>query len=504
MGKQQGKTGHKSVLIQIAGDHNRVSVGQLAASSLDLIPPKPRGAVSIAADNIRWLWAENRIHPFVGRDDLLNRLTDWLKEEDTPLSVRVITGRGGSGKTRLALELCDRATQAGFQAGFAEGEAFRESVALGEQRGWRWKKPTLVVLDYAASLVDPLHTWFLGLIQQEMKHPLRILLLERHGQPGAGWWQSLFAPPGSDRERLTDGLQLVEPIELPPLSLSERRSLFAEALQRAGSAETIPPLGENLDFDRDMQHGEEWGDPLFLLMAGQWAAANGVNAVLSLTRPDLAMRLAQREGQWITGSKTINEEDDEQTLLRHLAALVTLRGGLDRPQLESLIPAEIEAMACGTTLSPRKLAARLESALGTDQGKVISPIKPDLIGGAFLIQYLGEGQEEKSTSAVLRAHATAPQAVLPRVVRAGVDFAYATGRDFASLAAERESTAEHLLQYTKAPVFWLEALIDQAQNDLGQLLDFQRELPKFSLGLEPLIEKVDAAFEAFHRRTGTP
>jgi len=42
--------------------------------------------------------------PFVGREDLLAELHTWLNEE-TDISVHALTGRPGSGKTRLALQL---------------------------------------------------------------------------------------------------------------------------------------------------------------------------------------------------------------------------------------------------------------------------------------------------------------------------------------------------------------------------------------------------------------
>lgn len=47
--------------------------------------------------------------PFTGRDELLASLLDWC-EDLAACPVTVVTGVGGLGKTRLALELCGRLT----------------------------------------------------------------------------------------------------------------------------------------------------------------------------------------------------------------------------------------------------------------------------------------------------------------------------------------------------------------------------------------------------------
>ena len=60
--------------------------------------------------------------PFVGRKDLLAELRTWLDDE-VDISVHALIGRAGTGKTRLALELCqavdsDFAARGPWIAGF--------------------------------------------------------------------------------------------------------------------------------------------------------------------------------------------------------------------------------------------------------------------------------------------------------------------------------------------------------------------------------------------------
>ena len=86
----------------------------------------------------------------VGRDDDLGALEAWLASE-RPIGVRCLTGRAGSGKTRLALELCERAEERGWLAGFlTHGEfvAFQQRQDLAR---WRWPQSTLIVVDGAAA-----------------------------------------------------------------------------------------------------------------------------------------------------------------------------------------------------------------------------------------------------------------------------------------------------------------------------------------------------------------
>ncbi|QAZ66739.1 P-loop NTPase family protein [Solidesulfovibrio carbinolicus] len=56
---------------------------------------------------------------FVGRSDFLDDFTRWARAHDPkrPVSVRVVHGGAGVGKTRFALELC-RALGPDWQAGF--------------------------------------------------------------------------------------------------------------------------------------------------------------------------------------------------------------------------------------------------------------------------------------------------------------------------------------------------------------------------------------------------
>ena len=85
--------------------------------------------------------------PFHLRTDELDELQDWA-DSPAKLSIRLLTGRGGLGKTRLILEFCGQMRKRGWRSGFLQ-------TSLGALTPERWAAsfsrdvPTLVVVDYA-------------------------------------------------------------------------------------------------------------------------------------------------------------------------------------------------------------------------------------------------------------------------------------------------------------------------------------------------------------------
>jgi hypothetical protein len=114
--------------------------------SLTLAPPyRPMPAgLEFTTAPVRLLLAEHGIVPFLGRQQLLDDLQAWCDPAPGSLGVQVLTGSGGSGKTRLAAELCVRLRGMGWDAGFADPPARtgRPSFALTGRRCWWSTTPT--------------------------------------------------------------------------------------------------------------------------------------------------------------------------------------------------------------------------------------------------------------------------------------------------------------------------------------------------------------------------
>lgn len=146
------------------------------------------------------LRAEFGIVPFYGRMAELETLGTWLNDS-APVGVMLVTGRGGSGKTRLAIETCLFAEKQDFHAGFFSfsAAAFSYLQLFQSQR-----EPTLVVIDYAETQRADLPKILEAMISagQNGHPPLRLLLLAR----GAGdWWTELKTAHSEVNELLQSG-----------------------------------------------------------------------------------------------------------------------------------------------------------------------------------------------------------------------------------------------------------------------------------------------------------
>src|SRR5271165_1114912 len=208
---QHQSVGDRGIGVQVSGDGNTVIVSGRVAE-LHLSRKHLRKAAPTS--ELQLLRVDLRATTLVGRESERAALGAWLKSS-RPIAVRCITGRAGSGKSRLAIELCAAAAVSGWVAGFATYGQFPEFVKHAAE--WRWSQPVLVVVDYAASLARDLRTWLeilAALTPAPERPPLRVLLLERHAEREAGWWGDLvrvtsFADPSPN--------ELADPPEPMPL-----------------------------------------------------------------------------------------------------------------------------------------------------------------------------------------------------------------------------------------------------------------------------------------------
>ena len=130
---------------------------------------------------------------FTGREDELAELTAWCEYRTGP-TLRLITGAGGTGKTRLALRFADRARQLGWHPHWV-GDG-QEAGALARIRAVTSGRVVLIV-DYAET-----RTGLPGLLREaaaDRGAALRILLLARSAGP---WWDQLGATEPAVRDQV--------------------------------------------------------------------------------------------------------------------------------------------------------------------------------------------------------------------------------------------------------------------------------------------------------------
>jgi tetratricopeptide (TPR) repeat protein len=131
---------------------------------------------------IRLLQPEFGIVPFAGREAELSNLAQWCAHEDR-VSAQLLTGPGGQGKTRLALELCRQQEAAGWVCGVLADHA--EIVDLDTLLAA--SAPLLVVVDWADAKTGQVVT-FIQRAVSSAAGPVRLLLTARRA---GEWWASL-------------------------------------------------------------------------------------------------------------------------------------------------------------------------------------------------------------------------------------------------------------------------------------------------------------------------
>jgi hypothetical protein len=392
--------GVNNVIVQAIGDGINIIVGR---PHLTLVPPANR-AHKIRTE-IDLLNAYCRSIALIGRDTDMQSLWVWL-HSPRPVAVRTLKGRAGAGKTRMAIELIERLNteRAGqWWAGFVGGREMRRFAAQQNLSDWGWARPTLVVVDYAASLIEPLRDWLRDLAQNSARSggkSLRLLLLEREAAAGEGWLQVLCTG-GQSEANVPDMFDPLEPKHLDPLdTLEKRRAVLGEMLIEAAKLAKCPPTqlpasGQNARFDQQLQNNE-WADPLYLMMAALLSLRSDLVEVLQLPRTELAMRLVDHEiKRLIEGVPR-----DAERLPVHLTAFAALGGGLTHEKALIVAEQECAALKLNYPGGAGALVAHVHGVLpAPDHG--IAPIIPDILAEALVLKAMKECSAAQQEEAIL-------------------------------------------------------------------------------------------------------
>ena len=465
-------SGDHNIVVQLEGEGHQVQIS-VERVRLELTRFSRRhSATRRTPSPLERLSPYSRSSTLRGREDELNALDQFIQTTDRPVSVRVLTGAGGSGKTRLALELCERWTAQGWQAGFATSRELTRFFAQSALRTWGWSHPTLVVIDYASAHAHRLKDWLLELAEREPDrlppHPLRILLLERQADVAQGWMHDLFNAGGWDDAPLQDLLDPPAPIPLPAITaIEDRTELLNEMLAQFGR----PDLRFDAEAVEQQLRARDWrGDPLFLMMAAAHAADTGSLQVLKLGRTDMATRIAQTERDRLTKLAEQHQPSLSPELLRHLAACVTLAQGRDHADLLTLTKAERIALGRTGHGDDADYADLLCDALPDPQTQGAAPILPDLIGEAFVLDHFGHPQRQRSLDAdLLRLIQALRTPMAHTLVRCAQDFIHA-----------------HLEPDAQPPLSWLHRLVGKAAGHSEVLDDLANGIPLETVVLRKL------------------
>ncbi|MEV4011455.1 tetratricopeptide repeat protein [Nonomuraea angiospora] len=198
------------------------------------------------------LMARHAVVPFLGRDEQLADLRAWAAEP-AALSIAVLTGRSGTGKTRLAGELCAELAEAGWDTGFLPLDSAGGPLT---SRALEALRPTLLVVDHP----EPSPPLVGELVRRLAKHGrnprVRLLLLARDlGE--ADWWRRLDTAAGGWLRRLTS---TTVQLNAHPLTLAERTDHALAAMKAFAPSRAALPAPPRLD-------DPEYGLPLHVHVA---------------------------------------------------------------------------------------------------------------------------------------------------------------------------------------------------------------------------------------------
>lgn len=321
--------------------------------------------------------------PFHGRTDDLASLEEWCDRGDS-LLLRLYTGAGGMGKSRLLLEACDRRLRRGWRAGFLDIRS--NSLPLELLATLFAAKDTLVVVDYAETRRSELEALLNGAFAAKETSRIRVVLLARSA---GDWWDALAASGGGAGEFVAGPAAAWVPLRPLAAGRLERETSyqfahnhFAQTLGRPRQS-SVPD-----DLDNDFY------DTVLILHMRALCEIEGVPVKGDQGILDYVLDRERR--YWHNRAREMGVPEFLTACIGQATALITLRGGASTP--EDAISALRELRRLGDQPTAT-LSALSELLHGLYPGDLwIEPLLPDLLG-----EHLVQKEMERDSDELLSA-----------------------------------------------------------------------------------------------------
>ena len=314
----------------------------------------------------RLVRARSGVVPYAARERLAGELERWALGEDA-FAGMVIGGRGGSGKTRLGVELCERVRQRpGWVCGLLQRTADPGAIEALVQA----PAPRLVVVDYAESrpeqlelLVPLLHA------HASPENPVRIVLLVRAPPRRGKDWTEPLRDRGEALDLALDEFQH-QVLEDAPLDAPGRNALFAVAAG-AFAARSDPPTQPP---DPPATLGEETFRTPLLVVIAAYLAVHSTAQVPASAAELLDGLLAHEDRYWRASATGLDTDNELRARVVALATLASASSETEAVELLRLLPDLQDAPA-----ERRGRLARWAAGLYPGPGWW-NALEPDLLG----------------------------------------------------------------------------------------------------------------------------
>ena len=336
--------------------------------------------------DIYLLRAEYGVVPFhEQRRPEVDRLLAWC-EADARMAVRVVTGAGGTGKTRLMIELCKEARRRRWRAGFLHRETpvtpswELDGLVDGEE-------PLLLVVDYAETKRDVLVPVLRRLSLDHASPKTRVILVAR---AVSDWLPDLRRADPKLQELLDETKVEVEELSAIALPVEQRGPIleaaaaaFAERLSAAEVRERRPSAA---GIDLSARH---FANALFLHIAALAAVvgdpAKEADALLRFV-------LVREERHWQGGleSAELRQDVDVQSVAQ-AEALITLAGGVDNKAEARELLGRVPHLSSVATPKRDRLIDLLHRLYPGE--RYLEPLRPDLLGEELVDRALSDDAE---------------------------------------------------------------------------------------------------------------
>ncbi len=310
-------------------------------------------------------WRSRLPETLYGRDEELQTLTAWA-ETGPKISIFLLHGEGGVGKTRLAFEFAEQLIEKGWRAGQL-GKQQTQFASDFSDNG------LLLIIDYPEERQDTVQTLLENIAYMpEPDKRLRILLLGRNPS-------SLNAMSQQAIDSVA-GEHLLKPMLDDETGYQQQIALLRDGWEKI---QTVQQSGHTLPLDDEaimswLQRSEHHRKPLFILAYALNLSYDP--AAITLSGTQIIAALVERESQRLSNElekQGSSKEDIEGVLL--LRALAAISHGLDDALLQALIESEV-----GTKQKLPSLAKIRSSSLYLNHQ--IPSLEPDILAAQLLHQ----------------------------------------------------------------------------------------------------------------------